>query len=886
MVKRIFHKSISVIISIGLLTWSFPVLSPQVAQAVGEATAIRQEINILNSVLSATTGNAATSSERIQINGERYNGATYYFEVVTQSTLSLAYTVTLRNATSSAIISTISVPTLTTAYTRLRSTSFSTSSIPTQYVVTIGNEIGATKNVKAARIIILQNGTSIAETQNQIEIGNNETYSATATSTFASPKYWTYTAANWDATSTNSFSASVAYKFTGVGAVASSTSIAVTGTTTHIIPIGTASTTIALRGGGGAGGAGTVNTTGSGSGGAGSMYGTTALYYPELSGHYLFVAAGGLGGGAAGARGATSTWDVTTVRVGGGNGGAIDSGAGGTGNSTGCVATSCFAGGNGAAGTSAGVSGGGGEAASSTGTGNSASAGTGGTGGNGGDGAAGTTLDAIGNTGGTPGGGGAGGRGTGSTDRAGGPGAVGSSTIVNYIATTTIFLEQDDGAFANWTAVAFMVATNTPSQASPTTTIALSGRFIPIDGRNYRVAFKAGVTGEVFAIYNAKILVTQGGGGNVNTYSSTQGVNAELMYLSAIDSTSLAPAAAMTIEFWIYINDMQPTGQWGFAVGKDIVGAREWAVGYYTPTPTSTVSYTSVQMSGGGTTINNGNIPLEYGKWYHLAYTWETTGKTFNYYVNGVLDVSTTYGTNPVDSTNDVTIGRRLYNGAGAAANNGCGCLVDDVRIWNVQRTQPQIIDAMGMEIDSATSLKASWHINGNISIGNGLTDSSGNANTLTNNGSGVSTQQTPFAGSSVALLEVQYLLANTLFVAGTALQDFDTLYTSTDFATASTTFYHEASSISGGLSDLKLQSGAETGGTPTDITGTTITDTIQRERTAAFTMPASGSTIDTIATTNNGDLYSSRIIVVVYRGGSAGGGGASTGLNQIIFFE
>jgi len=170
---------------------------PEQAQAAS-VDAIRQEINILDGVLSAATGVFATSSEIIQLDTTQYNGATYYFEVVADTTLSLQATVNLRRTTGETD-ATYTLPLLQTTYGRFRTGSFTPPAGQTNYVVTIGNEVGATKNVKAARIIVLQSATTITNTETQIEIGDNEAVTnGIATSTLNSPKYWQYNSSKWN----------------------------------------------------------------------------------------------------------------------------------------------------------------------------------------------------------------------------------------------------------------------------------------------------------------------------------------------------------------------------------------------------------------------------------------------------------------------------------------------------------------------------------------------------------------------------------------------------------------------------------------------------------------------------------------------------------------
>lgn len=163
---------------------------------------IRQEINILDAILSAAGGSSATSKEIVQLDTLHYNGATYYFEIIGDSSISISFNVTLNGATDGTL-ATCNIPLLTTAYKRVRSNSFTPTTATQNCTVVIDNTAGATKNVKSAKIIIIQNVTTLVKTETQIEIGNNNTgLIATTATALTNPKYWLYTAANWDGTKT------------------------------------------------------------------------------------------------------------------------------------------------------------------------------------------------------------------------------------------------------------------------------------------------------------------------------------------------------------------------------------------------------------------------------------------------------------------------------------------------------------------------------------------------------------------------------------------------------------------------------------------------------------------------------------------------------------
>ena len=476
------------------------------ATAFAALTNIRQEVNIVDTYVTAASAASATSSAIVSIDPSKYTGATFYFEIVASTSAATNATIALVNGSTGATA--VSITANGTTYSRYRSTSFSIGAT-TDYRVRLNAE-SVRKGIIAARIVIIQNSGAITATQTQIEVGADQTYTSGTASGLSAPKYWKYTAANWDGSPT--FYAEATYARTVDATLASSTTYRTSGTRNFTIPSTVASTTVVqLWGAGGAGGAGTVNTNGSGSGGAGGQYSKKTISGLAGLTKSVTVAATTTGGVGSGSVGADSTWDTNVVVAKGGAGGALDSGAAGTGAITNGVGDTVNAGGNGAAGVSAGTSGGGGEGGRSTGTGGSASGGTGGTGGDGGDGGAGRSTNGIGNPGFNPGGAGAGGRSTGNPNVNGGDGALGRAIIsynLSQSATTTITLQESDGTgdgFVGWADKITIISAGTAS----TPTRARSTSFTPIAGRNYRIAVKEGYSGATHAIYNAKIIVDQ-----------------------------------------------------------------------------------------------------------------------------------------------------------------------------------------------------------------------------------------------------------------------------------------------------------------------------------------------------------------------------------------
>jgi hypothetical protein len=111
---------------------------------------------------------------------------------------------------------------------------------------------------------------------------------------------------------------------------------------------------------------------------------------------------------------------------------------------------------------------------------------------------------------------------------------------------------------------------------------------------------------------------------------------------------------------------------------------------------------------------------------------------------------------------------------------------------------------------------------------------------------------------SSPTKLEPQYLLANTLFAAGTGLQTFLTKWDSTewDAGAGSISYYFQAEAANDSTSDVELWE-ADGGGSGLGV----LTNIDNAQISSAVTMPTSQN-MDTKATTNAGDVAAARILV------------------------
>jgi hypothetical protein len=175
-------------------------------------TRIRQEINLID----GTSVSLSSSGQTIGLSSLKpnYGGTlTAQLEVVATNTDTVAQTIGVYNQSTSSLIVSVSIPSGTTQPTLFQSAAFTfpTSAI-TAYTTIPQTTSSSQVTLTSARIVILQDlGTGLlTSTETQVEIGNDEGGKRNTTSSpLTYPKYWHYTAANWDSSPT--FSAEVTY---------------------------------------------------------------------------------------------------------------------------------------------------------------------------------------------------------------------------------------------------------------------------------------------------------------------------------------------------------------------------------------------------------------------------------------------------------------------------------------------------------------------------------------------------------------------------------------------------------------------------------------------------------------------------------------------------
>lgn len=180
-------------------------------------------------------------------------------------------------------------------------------------------------------------------------------------------------------------------------------------------------------------------------------------------------------------------------------------------------------------------------------------------------------------------------------------------------------------------------------------------------------------------------------------------------YVQIPHSAALNPTGALTIEAWVAIRDDAGCSS---IIGKDFQEA------YWIGICGTTLR---AYLKGSGSLHDAGTVPAN--KWTHIAVVFD--GATQKHYINGEL-IQTFPAAGPLTtSTDPVRIGSDVswqFTPDGA---------IDEVRLWNVARTQAQIRSTINVPITTAQpGLVAVWGLNGNANdvIGgrNGATAGSG----------------------------------------------------------------------------------------------------------------------------------------------------------------
>jgi subtilisin-like proprotein convertase family protein len=177
-------------------------------------------------------------------------------------------------------------------------------------------------------------------------------------------------------------------------------------------------------------------------------------------------------------------------------------------------------------------------------------------------------------------------------------------------------------------------------------------------------------------------------------------------FVTVPSNTAFDLTTAGTIEYWFNTSSATST-QW--TISKGVSASNMWGVGI------ASTGFMVLRL-GVNPVINTGGIPIPANKWVHLAFTWTGTSGNYTtkYYVNGQQSGANTPNTGALSTNTDpLCIGLlQPFNGFGLLG------YVDEVRVWNVERTKQQIQDNMFASCRSIlpnTNLKGAWNFDGNL---------------------------------------------------------------------------------------------------------------------------------------------------------------------------
>jgi subtilisin-like proprotein convertase family protein len=185
-------------------------------------------------------------------------------------------------------------------------------------------------------------------------------------------------------------------------------------------------------------------------------------------------------------------------------------------------------------------------------------------------------------------------------------------------------------------------------------------------------------------------------------------------YAATDPGSQLSITGSFTVECWV---------KQAVATGAQIVVQKRLgstASGY-----TLYLNAGKVVIRTNSTTRLTGATTIPLNTWTHIAATYNSSTNVFTVYVNGVADGTvTTAGAAPAPDTDSLRFA--------AGFNSPYNGMMDEIRVWNVERTAPQILEGMRLPLGETTAggpydgLVGAWRGNG-ITGGSGVDEINGN---------------------------------------------------------------------------------------------------------------------------------------------------------------
>jgi hypothetical protein len=192
--------------------------------------------------------------------------------------------------------------------------------------------------------------------------------------------------------------------------------------------------------------------------------------------------------------------------------------------------------------------------------------------------------------------------------------------------------------------------------------------------------------------------------------------NGTNQYVTVPDHDALTFTNAFTWEAWVQItktNWSAAAGEdWAALFAKDSYAKEYWLAVYSNKT-------INVRFNANQFATNFSATAVSTSSWQHVAATWD--GTNVCYYLNGALDHTVPWTNEISNTTNVLLIGRDAVSGG----RYHFGGLMDELRLWNVARSQAEIQATMNRALSGSESgLVAYWPFdeNGGTVISNRAT--------------------------------------------------------------------------------------------------------------------------------------------------------------------
>jgi len=222
-----------------------------------------------------------------------------------------------------------------------------------------------------------------------------------------------------------------------------------------------------------------------------------------------------------------------------------------------------------------------------------------------------------------------------------------------------------------------------------------------------------------------------------NTYSiDLESSSTQYLSISDGNQTGLDVTGDITIEAWVKPESLPSSGSAPAIAGKWQGSDRGYVLFIWNDNGTQKILI-EYNDSSAARSKWYATYTLNTSSWTHIAATVDVSIPSATLYINGSSESLTSIETSATSIKNTATPFTIGALGDGTEPFDG---LIDDIRIWNYTRTSTEIADDRLRELNgNETGLVGYWKLN------NSLTDSSDNANTLTNNESALHSTDTPF---------------------------------------------------------------------------------------------------------------------------------------------